>query len=316
MDQVQEQTDTRYEKLVAEVAKAKADHTYQPVLPGNVVMDAEFPDGFYVMRPSIEEFVSHGYKAENYDTFFGGVFEAGKQAWGPGWSEKPEFLKVRSQVRRVGTRTQRATSSTRHRFKQYLFNDPSHRLVRNGERTVPAAKVVKHIDELIKKEADGILSVHTLDGRKVNLQALKAGIMDVAAAALPAPQPNPPLDSIANDTPSGNPMPIFIDGTFPGDATADRALGHMLADKRSEQGDAEEADPLMDEFLKSTEDDDDDKTAAPGDAAAVTEVAPTEAAEESVAPDSTEPAASQDTGSVPPAADVAAPSKGGKKGKK
>lgn len=275
MEQDQENTATSYEQLVAEVAKAKADHNYKPVLPANVVIDAEFPDGFYFVRPCLEEFVSHNYPAEKYDEFFGGesVAVAGRKAWGPGWSNPnwvepgavPLLLVVRSQVRRVGTRTARATSSTRHRFKQYLFNDQSHRLVRNGARTVLASKVLTHIDDLIKKEVAGMLTVHMLDGRKVNLQAMRAGVLDIEAAPLPAPQPNPPLDSIANDTPSGNPMPQFIEGSFPGDPTAEDTLKRMLADKRSEQG-VEEEDPLFVDFSKSIEEDSAGDTEVVGDA--------------------------------------------------
>lgn len=267
------------EQVQAELDKKKADPSHVLVLPEQVVVDAEFPDGFYFKRPCIQEFTSHGYGADQYDTYFGGTVEAGKPAWGPGWSDPnwskdlpdglPNTLHVVSQVRRVGTRTARATSPTRHRFKQYLFGNPSHRLVRNRKLALHTSKVLANIDELILKEKQGILSVHHADGRRVNLLALKnEEFDDVFAAARPAaPQANFPLDSIANDTPSGIPFPIFVEGTWDGDPARERALKSMRADKAAELGeDQDEAkDPALDDSLDE-EDDAEDDTADEGGA--------------------------------------------------
>lgn len=205
-------------------------------------------------RPCIEEFLAAGYKEEQYDTYFG-------DSYGPGWSnpsrKKPEegpepredglphHLVVHSQVRRVGTRTVRATSPTRHRFKQYLFGDPSRRLVRNGRVTVPTDLVYSNLEELALKEKQGILSVHLADGSRVNLESLLSGMPQVAALPLPSPQAHPPLDSIANDSPSGIPMQTYIDGTFAGDPAAQRALDSMVGEKKDEQGaDNDEQEPV------------------------------------------------------------------------
>ncbi len=254
--QDKQETATSYEQVVAEVAKAKSDPNYVPQLPEGYVLDAEMPDGVYRVRPCLEEFMAAGYPREDYDKRFGGPVEAGKEAWGPPWSNPnwrkptpnglPDTLHVVSQVRRVGTRTARATAPTKHRFKQYLFGDPSHRLVRNRRIVLNTGKVLDNIDELITKEQQGILSVHHADGRRVDLQALKDMRADdvFGAPRLASPPPNFPLDSIANDTPAGIPYQTFIDGTFDGDVSADRALASMRADKASELG--EETEPFVD----------------------------------------------------------------------
>lgn len=263
MEQDQE-TLSEYDSLVAELARAKAAGE-APVLPRGIVLDDEL--GFYRVRPCLEEFVAAGYSADTYGTWFTsattGEDGAPRIPWGPGWSNSswapeqrelwkfdklPAVLVVRSQVRRLGTRTTRARAPSRHRFKQFLFGDPSFRLVRNGERQVAAAMVSKHLDELIEKEAQGMLSVHFVDGRRLNLDLLKAGLVETDAAPLPAPQANPPLDSAANDDPSGIPIPTYIDGTYIGDPSAAATLEQMLRDKAAEQGELPggDSDPLLD----------------------------------------------------------------------
>jgi len=245
----EEAAPTIHEVVVAELAKLKEDASYVPALPKGIVLDESYPDGYYMKRPCLEEFVASGYKAENYDAWFSGG-DGAVGAWGPGWSNPnwvpgqnellsslPEVLVVRSQVRRVATRTTRARSPSRHRFKQFLFGDPSYRLVRNGERQVTSVKVLANLNELIDKETAGLLSVHFIDGRRLNLEFLKGGLVEVEAPGLPAPLPNPPLDSAANDAPAGIPMTTFIDGTFPGDPAAVDTIGQMLKDKAAEQGD-------------------------------------------------------------------------------
>lgn len=256
MEQSQEELN-EYDSIVAELSRSKAAGE-APALPAGIVLDEAFPGGFYKKRPCLEEFVAARYPAESYDTFFTSAAEDmnGNPCipWGPGWSntgwvnqeklgELPAVLHVRSQVRRQATRTQRATAPTRHRFKQYLFGDPSHRLIRNRNLSVQTSRALAGIDELIEKERLGLLTVHLPNGARVDLIALKAAELKVYGLPLPAPQPNPPLDSIANDDPAGNPMPQYIEGSFPGDPAAERALENMLKDKQNELSD-DETDPL------------------------------------------------------------------------
>lgn len=251
-----------HDTVMAELAKLKEDASYVPALPKGVVLDAEMPDGYYVIRPCLEEFVAAGFKVEQYESWFANNIASGVSAWGPAWSNPnwvpgqnellsslPNVLVVRSQVRRIATRTTRARSPSRHRFKQFLFGDPSYRLVRNGERQVATSKILANLNELIDKETLGLLSVHFIDGRRLNLEFLKGGLVEVEAPPLPALPPNPPLDSAANDDPSGIPMTTFIDGTFPGDPAAATTIEQMLKDKAAEQGDLpgeEGSDPLLD----------------------------------------------------------------------
>jgi hypothetical protein len=237
------------EMVAAELAKLKEDATYVPALPRGIVLDAEMPHGFYVKRPCREEYLA-AYPNGDYDAYFANdLSDEDREVWGPGWSnpswvkgmdelqeQLPEVLVIQSQVRRQATRTTRARSPSRHRFKQFLFGDPSYRLVRNGQRQVPATKVLAHVNELIEQEAMGLLSVHFIDGRRLNLELLKGGLLEVEGAPLPAPLPNPPLDSAANDSASGIPMTTFIDGSFPGDPVAENTLQQMLKDKAAEQG--------------------------------------------------------------------------------
>lgn len=257
----EEAAPTIHDTVMAELAKLKEDANYVPALPKGIVLDAEMPDGYYMTRPCLEEFVASGYKAELYDSWFTETLAKDSiSAWGPGWSDPnwtrakgelieslPPVLAVRSQVRRTNTRTARARAPSRHRFKQFLFGDPSYRLVRNGERQVSSDKVLANLNELIDKETQGILSVHFLDGRRLNLELLKNGLVEASVPSLPAPLPNPPLDSIANDDPSGNPMPTFIDGSYPGDPAAAATLEQMLKDKAAEQGELP-GDTTSDEF--------------------------------------------------------------------
>jgi hypothetical protein len=321
----EEAAPTIHELVVSELAKLKEDASYVPALPKGIVLDESYPDGYYMVRPCLEEFVASGYKADNYDSWFSSG-DGAVGAWGPGWSNPnwvpgqnellsslPEVLVVRSQVRRAATRTMRARSPSRHRFKQFLFGDPSYRLVRNGERQVPSAKVLANLNELIDKETAGLLSVHFIDGRRLNLEFLKGGIVEVEAPVLPAPLPNPPLDSAANDTPAGIPMSTFIDGTFPGDPTAVSTIEQMLKDKAAEQGDLPDGIANVVEALKGAVDaikaadaaptdlgDVSDPLSGDGDSTAASEEVATDASvEESSAPaeeaEATEPTVDSET---------------------
>lgn len=191
--------------------------------------------------PSLEEFVANGYAAENYERHFAALRERG-EPWGDTWSKEaqklpegvPAQLLVCSQVRKLTSRTLRRQQPVRHRFKQYLFADPSKRILRNRPVRITSEDLVKNFAELEAKEACGILAVHTLDGRRLNLASLRDGILSMSAKVSSEARPNPPLDSIVNDTPTGIPMSQFIDGTFDGDPAAERVLAELTAQKTAE----------------------------------------------------------------------------------
>lgn len=206
-------------------------------------------------RPSYAAFKAAGYTEsteEDYVKFFEGheAMLAEKYASGEITEENfvsdtdemtdadhdglPDILHVRSQVRAPGNRTLRARQPTRHRFKQYLFADPSKRLVRKRPLRVSASAVRANLDELIEKEAAGILSVHAPNGARINLAALKAGQVVMAQLPPPAPLPNKPLDSAANDTPAGEAMPQFLGGTFAGDPIAAQTAATLASEKQEE----------------------------------------------------------------------------------
>lgn len=227
-------------------------------------------------RPCIEEFVAAHYPAEDYDKHFS------EENYGPGWSdpswapegtkyadeadlseyesavaaavkEMPTEFHVHSKVRHVSTRTTRVQQPTRHRFKQYLFADPSKRLVRRRPVRISSDQLVRNIDELIQKEEAGILSVHLMDGRRIDLKQLRVGIPAVAEGRPTPPLYNRRLDSAAYDTPAGIPLPQYLDGTFPGDPAAQRATERMVAEKQHEaarqgadEDDGEAPDGILD----------------------------------------------------------------------
>jgi len=210
-------------------------------------------------RPCIEEFVAAGYKAENYDAYFDA------EEWGPGWSnprwtkegtkydeeiddvarklELPDIFMVHSQVRKVSTRTVRTRQPTRHKFKQYLLGDPHKRLTRRRPVAITARDLLRNLDTFIQDESIGKLSVHTRDGRRLDLNQLKVG-MPLLSNAPPVPALyNRRLDSLQHDKPAGIPLPVYVDGTFPGDPAAQRALDRMTTEKQAEairQGATEE----------------------------------------------------------------------------
>lgn len=219
-------------------------------------------------RPSLEEFKAEGYEESNYDSYFARHEERLAAAYASGelTDEQfesamddadeefdaemtdadrdglPDILHVKSQVRAPGNRTLRARQPTRHRFKQYLFGNPALRLVRKRATRIPADLVRSNLDELIAKEAAGILSVHAPNGQRVNLQALKAGRIELGAAPAPAPLVNRPLDSAANDLPAGENMPQHIGGTYAGDPIAAQVGARLAAEKQEE---AEKKEPVQ-----------------------------------------------------------------------
>lgn len=191
-------------------------------------------------RPSREAFIAAGYTG-NYEEFFERHEEKLAEHFDgapmPQVHGVPDFLFIHSEVRSVTNRTVRARNPTRHRFKQYLFGDPSKRLIRNRPLRVPTEVVLANLSELMAKESCGMLSVRTADGRRLNLSALTQSTPRAPVLEPPrpsAPPPHPPLDSIANDAPAGIPMPEFEEGTYVGDPAAQRALESIVAEKRDE----------------------------------------------------------------------------------
>lgn len=210
-------------------------------------------------RPSLEEYVATNYPAEDYEAFFarheqelsekytsGAVTDAQfdedlrlraeieREMTDADRDGLPDVLHVKSQVRAIANRTLRARHPTRHRFKQYLFGNPSLRLVRKRVLRLSAAQVRAGLDELLEKEAAGILSVHAPNGQRVDLRALKAGRVELAPMAAAPPLPNPPLDSAANDIPAGENLPQYPGGTFPNDPATEVVLERMAAEKLDE----------------------------------------------------------------------------------
>lgn len=249
MDQTEDTTELSWsEQVEAELTKKKANPSYVMTLPEGAVIDASMPDGYYRKRPCKEEFLA-AYPNSDYDEYFRALNEDDDGImWGPPWSDPqwnakkllenmtvPEYFQVQSQVRRVATRSKRAAAPTRHRFKQFLFGNPSFRMVRGRNVKVPAMVVLTNLDELIAKEEAGLLSVHLPDGRYIDLMALKAGQLAAASVPTPAPQPNPPLDSITQDVNGGQHIPEMLDGTYYNDPAAERAVENMLKDKANEQ---------------------------------------------------------------------------------
>lgn len=113
---------------------------------------------------------------------------------------------IHSIVRSRMNRTQRAMAAEHGGLSQYILG-ASRRLVRGVPIEVIESEVVKHLPELKQKWRSGILEVRTPDGAVVNLETMEA-----ATPPPPAPLPHPPLDSAANDTPSGWDMPQVAGG--------------------------------------------------------------------------------------------------------
>lgn len=148
-----------------------------------------------------------------------------------------QLVAVHSMVRRQATRHLRQKAAGRHRFKQYLFSD-NIRLIRNRSIRITWQKMLSNLEELKAKSEAGLLKVTTIGGEDIDLNTLEA-----STPAVPAPLPNPPLDSAANDAPSGNELPQFKGGVSANDPAAARAAERLAEEKKSEmQGtSAEEA---------------------------------------------------------------------------
>lgn len=143
------------------------------------------------------------------------------------------FYQIRSDVRRVQTRVKRASSPTRHKFTQNLMGGRV-RLVRNRSINVSRELVMEHLDELREKADAGILSVCLPDGRPVDLH--DPDFAPVGPERVAPPLPNPPLDSVANDTPAGIDMPPQMDGMTASDAEGDAIADELAREILEETG--------------------------------------------------------------------------------
>jgi hypothetical protein len=146
----------------------------------------------------------------------------------------PDTVVVKSQVRKVATRTVRSQHPTRHRFKQYVLGDPHKRLTRGRSVNITSQELVKNLDLFIDEESVGKLSIHALDGSRINLTLLRENIFALTRQAPSTPLYRGRLDSIEFDPPAGIPLPKYVDGTFPGDPAAQRAMERMVVEKKEE----------------------------------------------------------------------------------
>lgn len=163
-----------------------------------------------------------------------GAFSSGEAPTSPSAAPPPQVVRYRvvSMVRRVQTRTQRATSPGRHRFKQYLFqgtDSATRRLVRSRPIDISSADLEKNLEELRTKWRAGIIEVRTMDGRTLNLDDFSVG-----PERLAAPLPHPPLDSVNNDTPTGYSIPHYAGGVGQNDPAADRSAAALAEQKAKE----------------------------------------------------------------------------------
>lgn len=113
---------------------------------------------------------------------------------------------IHSTVRGRHNRTQRAMAPAHFRLQQRVGADQA-RLVRGRPLIITEDKLLRDLEELKRKQKQGILEIRTADGRRFDLESLQPVPM-----AAPTPLPNPPLDSAANDVPAGQPMPTFEGG--------------------------------------------------------------------------------------------------------
>ena len=164
-------------------------------------------------------------------------------------SALPEKFFVHNMVRRIETRRARAASPRRHRFKQYLFGDPSRRLVRSRPLAITRDELVKHIEELRRRRREGLIEVKTPDGRFLDLETLNIG------RAAPVPQqPHPPLDSVENDRPAGV-MASSMPGGMPyGDPAAARSAQKLGEEKLKEAEGADEPPSHLSQHVPSQKD--------------------------------------------------------------
>lgn len=121
-------------------------------------------------------------------------------------------FKVHNGARDTATRTQRAERPTHGGLKQFIMNG-ERRLVRGRPIQITFEQLERYIEEFRTKEKEGVLYVTTMDDRVVNLYDDR--LPAAPAAPVQNPRPNAPLDSAANDTPTGHNMNQFPRETAP-----------------------------------------------------------------------------------------------------
>jgi len=104
------------------------------------------------------------------------------------------LYQIHNVVREVTTRLTRAKQARRTRMTM-LLGGGLLRVPRGRYVTVAEAMVRRLLAELTKKEEEGAVKVTTPDGRRIDLKTLKP----LSPVATPAPLPQPPPDSAAND---------------------------------------------------------------------------------------------------------------------
>lgn len=114
---------------------------------------------------------------------------------------------IHSTVRSRHNRTLRAQAPAHHRMKQYVGADQA-RLVRGRALFMTEENLIRGLEDLKKKNKQGILEVRTMDGRIFDLDTMTA-----APIAPVTPLPNPPLDSAKDDSPMvGDKIAMFPGG--------------------------------------------------------------------------------------------------------
>lgn len=114
---------------------------------------------------------------------------------------------VHNTSRSIHTRTLRAAQPTHTGHKQFITSAQL-RLVRARPLQITEEQLRDNLEELREKTGRGLLSVSTLDGRKIDLDTFIP-----EEAPLPPVKPHPPLDSVANDKQNvGEYMPKFHGG--------------------------------------------------------------------------------------------------------
>lgn len=158
----------------------------------------------------------------------------------------PDFY-VHSGVRKRHTRLKRMQASTHPALVQHIGG----LIVRRSRPVrISEAKVAEILPQLQQAHAEGRLELRTPDGRLVDLQSLAP----VTAPEVSRPLPNPPLDSAANDKPTGAQLPAYYEGTAISAKTTTPALvAETVADLTDDDAEQEvETDPEASDAPVST----------------------------------------------------------------
>lgn len=111
---------------------------------------------------------------------------------------------LHNMTRDVTTRTQRYSSAS---HKGLILHVGGARIVRGRPAAFTEEMFIRHLSSIKKLKEAGQLAVRTASGREIDINT-----GEVAASPPAPPLPIVVLDSIANDKPSGNPMPIYPGG--------------------------------------------------------------------------------------------------------